>query len=176
MNIFILSEDPIEAAQMQCNKHVVKMIVESAQMLSTSHRILDGVEYIDSSSNRKIKRYKHDNFESELYHACHINHPCTIWTRNSSSNYQWLFEHFIALCKEYTLRYNKIHLTQIKLNDILKYTPKNIKSDNLTKFALAMPKEYMQTNTVQSYRDYYKSKQNKFKMEWTNRTIPEWIN
>ena len=42
MNIFILDKDPMKAAMMLCDRHVPKMIVESAQMLSTVHRLLDG--------------------------------------------------------------------------------------------------------------------------------------
>jgi len=60
MNIFYLDKDPIKAAEMSCDKHVCKMIIESAQMLSTAHRIIDGVEYYGKTSNgRKIKRWTH---------------------------------------------------------------------------------------------------------------------
>ena len=79
MNIFVLDEDPQVAAQMMCDKHVVKMIVESAQMLSTAHRVLDGEQYTElSANNRRIKRWKsrHKLFEEMLYKASFVGHPC----------------------------------------------------------------------------------------------------
>ena len=85
MNIFILDNDPVIAAQMQCDKHVVKMIVESAQMLSTAHRMIDGVmEKRLSKSFRATPYYKldeKDNREDILYKAVHFNHPSTVGTR-----------------------------------------------------------------------------------------------
>ena len=84
MNLFILNVDPIVAAQDQCDKHVVKMIVESAQMLSTVHRMLDGTETEKRSvSGKTMTKYYElsDDREDILYKACHFNHPCTIWTR-----------------------------------------------------------------------------------------------
>jgi hypothetical protein len=92
MNIFYLDRDPVIAAQMMCDKHVVKMILESAQMLSTAHRVLDGDEYANKMG---------------LYKLAHKNHPSTIWVRTSSENYRWLFNHYDALMQEYTYRYDK---------------------------------------------------------------------
>ena len=82
VNIFVLDKDPVTAARTQCDKHVVKMIVESGQMLSTTHRVLDGVEYIDRTRNgRRIKRWRlPDNREQFLYKGSFVNHPCTKWT------------------------------------------------------------------------------------------------
>ena len=104
MNIFILNNDPVIAAQEQCDKHVVKMIVESAQMLSTVHRMLDGVmERRPSKSGAKLQYWKlDDEREDLLYKACHFNHPSTVWTRESCCNYTWHYNHFIGLCDEYT--------------------------------------------------------------------------
>ena len=111
MNIFILDKNPIIAAQMQCDKHVVKMIVESAQMLSTAHRMLDGyVEKRPSKSGKRIISYwvhPNKNYEATLYKAVHHSHPCTIWTMESASNYNWHYTHWTSLCKEYQYRYNK---------------------------------------------------------------------
>ena len=90
MNIFALSTDPIQSAEMMCDKHVVKMIIETAQLLSTAHRILDGEEYTDRTANgRRIKRWLHpnSNMESTLYKASHINHPSAVWARKSNNNY-----------------------------------------------------------------------------------------
>ena len=116
MNIFVLHQDPVAAAQMQCDKHVVKMIVESAQMLSTAHRMLDGTVQIapSKSGKRMVKHYRlFDDPEMDqlLYKAVHYKHPCTVWTMESAQNYMWHWRHLDALCEEYTYRYGKIHAT-----------------------------------------------------------------
>ncbi len=183
MNIFILDKNPIIAAQMQCDKHVVKMIVESAQMLSTAHRMLDGyVEKRPSKSGKRIISYwvhPNKNYEATLYKAVHHSHPCTIWTMESASNYNWHYTHWTALCTEYSWRYDKKHSTQLLLDDILSHTPKNIPKINQTPFALAMkhePQCMYPDDPVRSYQEYYQTKQDRFQMNWTKRQIPEWFN
>lgn len=82
MNVFYLSENPKECAEQHCDKHVVKMIIEYAQLMSTAHRILDGTEYEDRTANsRRIRRWRMGgNYkEALLYKASHINHPSAIW-------------------------------------------------------------------------------------------------
>ena len=90
MNIFILSTDPVEAAQMQCDKHVPKMLVESGQMLSTAHRVLDGhlTRRPSKSGKTMVKYYEmvNDSFENILYKAVHMGHPCTVWTMQTAAN------------------------------------------------------------------------------------------
>lgn len=163
MNIFVLDKDPRIAAQSQCDKHVVKMVLESAQMLSTAHRVLDGDE---------------TKFGNVLYKVTHKNHPCNVWCRTTSSNYTWLYMHFIALCDEYRYRYGKIHLSDTKLRKILQHLPKNIHIGSLTEHPLAMKKhpECMDpTDIVGSYRKFYKTKLENFKMVWTKRETPNWF-
>ena len=111
MNIFYLSNDASECAQMHNDKHVVKMILEYAQLLSTAHRVLDGVESIGlSKTGRKQKRYVlPDDRDSALYSATHLNHPSAKWTRHCASNYQWLYEMWTYLLDEYLYRYIKHH-------------------------------------------------------------------
>ena len=111
MNVFYLDRDPVTAAKMHCDKHVVKMIIEYAQLMSTAHRVLDGEMYYGLTKNgRKIKRWKlNSNMEDILYKASHINHPSAIWARQSNNNYNWLYCLFTALCDEYTHRYGKVH-------------------------------------------------------------------
>lgn len=180
MNIFILNEDPVIAAQEQCDKHVVKMIVESAQMLSTAHRMLDGsMERRASKSGSMLKYYYLDtDLEDQLYKACHHNHPCSIWVRESSTNYVWLYDHFMALCREYTYRYNKKHMTQTKLQWLLQKLPKNIPVGLQTPFKLAMQNEpqCITDDTVESYHKYYLTKKDRFAMTWSKRQTPEWFN
>jgi len=181
MNIFILDNDPVLAAQQQCDKHVVKMIVESGQMLSTAHRMLDGVvERRPSKSGKTTVNYYKLNDEREdiIYKAVHFNHPCSVWTRESEGNYNWHYKHFIALCQEYTYRYNKVHSTEIKLAKILKKPPYNIPIQGMTEFRLAMqsnPECIALKNPVKAYRSFYKTKQERFNMDWTKRSIPGWF-
>jgi len=180
MNIFVLDSDPIIAAQQQCDKHVVKMILESAQMLSTAHRMLDGsiVRGPSKSGKTMVKKYVlDDEREDLLYKNVHPNHPCTVWTRECSANYLWHHEHFVALCDEYRYRYNKVHLTDEKLRTPLAKVPNNIRrSETMTQMALAMYDECkVDGDIIESYRRYYQTKQDNFKMRWTGRSIPEWF-
>lgn len=175
MNIFILDESPVIAARQHCDKHVVKMIIEAAQMLSTAHRILDGTEYQDKTRNgRRIKRWKLNENNDNFYKAVHANHPSTIWTRKSKQNYQWHYELFTTLCDEYTYRYNKVHETDRKLRDLLKEPPKNIDDIGLTEWPQCMPDYCKTNNPIQAYRNYYKNEKKDFAV-WTTRQTPPWF-
>ena len=178
MNIFYLHNDPVKCAEYMHDKHVVKMILETAQLLCTAHRVLDGEMFIGRTENtgRKVKRWKMSDpfMEEKLYKATHVNHPSGIWTRQSKENYKWLYEHFVALCQEYTYRYGKTHMCEDKLIVALAMPPKNMESSTLTEMPQAMPDEYKCLNPVDGYRTYYiaeKIKQSK----WTKRSAPEWL-
>ena len=181
MNIFILNKDPVLAAQEQCDKHVVKMIVESGQMLSTAHRMLDGSQTRRrSKSGKTMSKYwvLSDDREDTLYKAVHMGHPCTVWTMKSAENYKWHYEHFVALCKEYHHRYGKVHATQKLLEIPLKRVPNSILHTGRTPYALAMGAEPQCINhddPVKSYKDFYITKQKRFKMVWSKRPTPEWF-
>jgi hypothetical protein len=182
VNLFILDLGPVEAAQLQCDKHIVKMIVESAQMLSTAHRMLDGyhIRAASKSGKTQVKVWLHPDpeMDSVLYKAVHSAHPCTVWTMVSSENYNWHYQHFVALCDEYTHRYGKVHLTDKLLREKLSGLPKSIKHGPITPFALAMgsnPECMYPNDPVRSYREFYQTKQDRFKMVWTNREVPEWF-
>ena len=192
MNLFVLSLDPVEAAQMQCDKHVPKMIVESGQMLSTAHRMLDGqLTKRPSKSGKTMVKYWDlylgaDDLEAELlyYKAVHTGHPCTVWTMESTSNYRWHWEHMKALCDEYTYRYStekdpyKTHKTQRELLWPLQSPPRNIPEGPMTPFKLAMksnPECIALEDPVKAYRAFYQTKQARFKMVWTKREQPEWF-
>lgn len=185
MNIFILSLDPVEAAQMQCDKHVPKMLVESGQMLSTTHRVLDGkLTRRPSKSGKTMVKYWDlyegaDDLEAELlyYKAVHVGHPCTKWTMESDSNYRWHWEHMKALANEYTYRYGKIHKTERELLWQIQSPPRNIPKGPMTDFKLAMKAnpECMFDDPVKSYRAFYQTKQYRFPMVWTKRPVPEWF-
>lgn len=141
MNIFYLDRDPKTAACMQCDRHVVKMILESAQLLSTAHREIDGDEWANNQG---------------LYKSTHKNHPSAVWARCSADNYKWLFRHFLALCDEYSYRYGKTHLTDTKFRNVLGFSPTNISTiESFTNPPQCMPDEYKDSNTVIGYRNYY---------------------
>jgi len=177
MNIFAVDNSPSISAQSLVDKHVVKMILETAQLLSTAHRIIDGVEYVgQSKTGRKARRWRlTDERENILYSATHINHPSAVWCRQTAYNYVWLFKHFDALLDEYTYRYNKIHKSaNEKFKSALLRVPDNIPDGVLTPVSLAMPNEYKVADHVQSYRNYYIFGK-KHLHKWTNREVPEWM-
>ena len=137
MNIFILNKDETISAKQMIDKHVVKMPTESMQMISTC------LDYY--------------GFDSP-YKPVMLNHPCTIWARQSRDNMQWLVNHCIALCKEYTVRYGKEH----KVERTVKQCAGNIRrmvselpDEGLTEFAQAMPDKYKNEDVCKAYQDYY---------------------
>ena len=158
MNIFYLDKNPYLAAQYHANIHVNKMIIETAQMLCTAHRILD----------------KHKDHPDVLYKTTHVNHPSSIWVRDSLANYNWTVQLFLGLCDEYTYRYNKTHLTDKKLRDILSRSPENIKIAKLTQPPQCMPDEYKRENAVLGYRNYYVGEKEHM-LKYTIRSEPLWL-
>ena len=137
MNIFYLDKCPHKAAELQYNKHVVKMILESAQMLCAAHHILG-------------------NPDDVPYKLAHKNHPCTIWVRENWSHYNWLYQHMVILGDEYKKRYGKTHLTIQKCVPSLEKIPLGIKLDNSFKQPpQCMPDEYKDPCSIQAYWNYY---------------------
>jgi len=185
MNIFYIDEDPVQAAQWMVDKHVVKMILESAQLLSTAHRLLDGreiqlqVEVINEEGDTKTRKKKwwllNDAREEILYSATHINHPSAIWCRSSIENYNWLVDHFFALMQEYTYRYDKEHKCFGELSYMLQSPPKNLQEFDFTTIPSAMPDECkISKNPVENYRNYYNTAKRRM-FSWKKRETPPWI-
>ena len=139
MNIFYLHKDPVKAAQYQYNKHVVKMILESAQMLCTAHHC-----YGDAEQKANVP-----------YKQAHLNHPSTVWARQSRQTYMWLYYHMISLGNEYEKRYNKQHLTITKCGDFLATPPKHIQGNEWVQPPQAMPDEYKHKDSIIAYWQYY---------------------
>jgi hypothetical protein len=157
MNIFAVNEDPRLAALQLPDKLIPKMIVESAQMLSTAHRVLDGDERADAKG---------------LYKKAYENHPSTIWVRKDAMNYWWLWMHALTLCAEYKWRFTDeeeyitgiaIHKTESVIH-ALQELPLNIPAEKDTSWEvlqdlpLCMPDQYKQgTNhhyTTESYQQF----------------------
>jgi hypothetical protein len=178
MNIFYLDHDVKKCAEMHNDKHVVKMILEYAQLLSTAHRVLDGTIVVGlSKTGRKQSRYVlSDNRESLLYSATHLNHPSAVWVRQSKENYIWLANMLLALCEEYTYRYGKTHKVERDgLADVLiKNIPNNIANRDFTQPTPAMPDEVkISGDSIKSYRNYYINNKTHL-ANWKKRTTPEW--
>jgi len=136
LNIFYLHEDPRKAAEYQYNKHIVKMILESAQMLCTAH-------------------HHYGNGDNVPYKKAHYNHPSTIWVRDNCENYAWLYNHMIALGEEYTRRYGKTHLTITKCKELLGKAPPDMPWLGFTQPPQCMPDEYKDECSIKAYWNYY---------------------
>jgi hypothetical protein len=181
MNRFIIEETPQKCAQSHCDKHVPKMYVEEGQMLSTVHRLLDGTEERrPSKSGKTMQRYWKlpDLREDILYAAVHVKHPCTLWAMETAGNYKWAYQMFLYLGIEYNYRYNKYHKTD-ELDGWLCLPPDNINpSEEVTPMPLAMganPECMNPDDVMGSYRKFYQTKQERFKMVWSKRPVPEWF-
>ena len=171
MNIFVTDPDPVISAQTLCDKHVVKMVLESAQMLSTAWR-----EPNDLRSSEFSSKYAD---EHELYKTAHPNHPCSIWVRQARENYKWLYRHFVALCDEYTHRYGKSHASA-RLKGPLMWRPFRPSAllDAIEEpygFVLAMPDQYKSEDIFSSYQNYLiNEKQHFAKWEKDPSRKPTW--
>lgn len=179
MNYFYLYDDPHKCAVAHNDKHCVKMNIEYPQMLSTAHRLLDGIQYQGKSkTGRNVKRWQHpdDHLEETLYKACHIHHPTAVWVRESKENYLNLYHTWLELLREYTYRYGKIHMSGTKLAGILENAPVNIPDKPFTEPPLAMkayPQCMVEGDAVKSYRNYYREAKSEL-AKWTKRPIPSW--
>lgn len=181
MNIFFLSDDVKQCAEWMVNSHVCKQIVESAQMLCTAHRLLDGTKFeimttTKTGKSRKKKIWKLPDYREELfYKATHINHPSAVWARTSVENYNWLVDHLFALGDEYTYRYGKKHLTMTKLGYYIQSPPFNLKEWDWTDPPCAMDPEYKISDSfIENYRNYYRNGK-KHLHNWKKRDKPYWI-
>lgn len=161
MNIFFLSLDPREAAQLHCDKHVVKMILESAQMLYCAHWVLGSL------------------LPPNAYKKAHMNHPCSIWVRESLDNYLWLCELAKELCNEYKFRYGaqKIHKTEAHIDWLLANYPKDILNDGFTMPAQAMPNEYKREDVVVAYKVFYRESKMNIRniVTYKKRSLPDFL-
>ena len=139
MNIFFLHKHPVIAAQMQCNKHVVKMVLETAQMLSTAARAKG-----------------HD----AGYKSAYPKHPMTLWVNQNADNFRWAWLHGMSLAKEYTNRYDKIHKSQEILEQLENYATGD--EAHITEPPQCMPDQYKTNDYVTAYRNYYVGDKKRF--------------
>ena len=147
-------------------------------MLSTCHRMLDGVEENrpSISGKRNVRYFRlEEPDESLLYRAVHFNHPCNIWIRKTEDNYFWLYDHFMYLGEEFEYRYGKKHSTIELLGERLCDAPRALTSSGLSDYVLAMPDKYKVLCPITSYREFYKGDKTFAKWE-RGRAQPEWWN
>ena len=154
MNRFILDTTPRASAQAHCDKHVVKMIVEEAQMLSTVH-------------------HAHGDDDPRLYRPTHRHHPCTLWAGQSRGNYEWAWELLYHLTCEYTVRFGRVHATE-KLLAPLAYVPDGVNRDTVvTEFPQSVPEDLRGDDPIAAYRAFYLRDKARF-ATWTRRQPPSW--
>jgi hypothetical protein len=158
MNIFVLDKNTSICAQYHSDKHVIKMLLEGTQILST-------VIY---------QKNKQQHSALELYRPTHINHPCVKWASESLGNFLWLVSLGDHLTYEYTFRYGKIHKCQKILDKIYSVPFSIFDKQEKTSFALCMPDKYKTGDPVESYRNYYKNEK-KHLLKYTKREIPYWL-
>ena len=153
MNIFYLDPDPRRCAEYHYDTHVVKMILESAQLLSTAHHLCG---------------------EGGPYKLTHQNHPSAIWTRSSIAHYNWLYCLMLELGKEYTHRFGRIHKTIKDHADTLLVTPKGLQLNGWIQPPQAMPEHCRDSDSIIAYRKYYTTEKSNL-MKYTNREAPKWM-
>ena len=154
MNIFFLSENIEECARFHNDKHVVKMILECAQLLSSVHHMTGTAD-------------------ESCYKLTHKNHPCAIWARTTKGNYFYLLELAQALGREYTYRYGKVHRSITERINLMP-SPSGVPDGEFTYPPKCMPNEYKETSVVESYREYY-CNDKAYMCTWKKREIPEWF-
>lgn len=186
MNIFALSKCPHESAEQMIDKHIIKMPTETCQMLHTNLLYIQFcMEYNKEPTLAELKAF-HKEKKSELMKPAMLNHPSTIWARQSYDNYMWLYEHGLALCEEYNHRYGKEHgtLNRIYQGTMEMHTMSHFlfPAWGLTPVSIAMDNQYRIENTfndewefvIQSYRHYYL--EGKWHIaEWRQNRRPDWF-
>lgn len=175
MNIFILDLHHDRCAEYHCNKHINKMVLESAQILSSAlwntGALNDKNTFSIEGADGRTTYHLHSS-GARIYGRAHPHHPCVVWAQ-SLPNWCWLRGLGRALAMEYSFRYERTHASFEIINN-LPIPEMRIKTPK--QFALAMPDEYKSNDPVKSYRDYYKSKKGSFEMVWHKRVVPDWFN
>jgi len=160
MNLFFIDRCPIKSAQQLCDKHVVKMVLETAQMCSTAMHEWGFARHL-----------KH------VYKSAYKNHPMTVWVRENDANMLWAVLHGLAIGREYKYRYGKDHKSTTILQNIAGYMfHDNFDEDYTlhTEPPQCMPDEFKCDNYVEAYRAYYRTDKAHI-LNWTNRPQPDWI-
>jgi hypothetical protein len=179
MNIFVLDKDPVKAAEYHCNKHVVKMILESAQMLCTAHW-LHLEKQINVKNGRKLHKRVRDRFNyikensDEKLHPpwkmTHSSHPCTLWTNLNYSNYMWHSQLGLALCNQYELRYGRIHKSKAVHEWLRDHPPLNMSIKPRSEFAIAINDEELKVLDYEREKKIHRDDIKNFAINYINKT------
>ncbi len=167
MNIFVLSRNVKTCARLHCDQHVVKMPLETAQLLSTALHCADRVSWSALHA------------DGLAYKPTHLNHPCAIWTHGCINNYLWLAALGLELCSEYDYRFGASkgheHKCRAVLNALKSHAPLLSRRRTITPFALVVPEDcILPGDPVNTYRKYYREHKAAF-ARWTGRDVPEWM-
>ena len=154
MNIFFLDPVPGVCASYHCDQHVVKMVLETAQLLSTCHHVAGTAK-------------------PAMYKQTHTNHPCAVWVRQSRANYLWAYELLSKLCEEFETRRGKEHKTAGLLPVLSK--PPNLPDGKVTEPPMCLPDQYKSGSVCDSYRRYYNGEKSKFANYKWGRAAPSWF-
>lgn len=181
MNIFVLDSDPDTAALYHCDKHVLKMILETGQLLCTAHWVLWakqlGKERSDFRLVRDLQQFLLESVPKDRqppWKLTHINHPCSVWVRETVSNYHWTLRLMGSLLQQYKRRYKKRHKSTTVYEWLVENVPPGIPDEYVTDHPLCMPDECKVGNdAVASYRKYY-TERKAYMAKWKNGVTPPW--
>ncbi len=146
MNIFVTDPSPTLSAQQLPDKHIVKMPLETCQMLSIGCYEKWGHGYGD------LHRLDGQPYKTEK--GAFRNHPCTIWANESTANAWWLLAHGLAMCVEYTHRYGKTHSCEPTLMEATELIPSAEYPYKPTTFAFAGPDQFKYDQTIDIFTKY----------------------
>jgi hypothetical protein len=198
MNIFVLHRNPRKSARWHADKHVVKMILESVQMLYTTHWVLTYPLLLKQISPLAVSKFQKTLSTPPLLEVCeapcqktnpsqrgyrpvHVHHPCTKWVRESLGNYMWLCRLALHLAEEHHYRWpsSPPHSSEEHVKWLIKNPPSKLKQTpfTLTSFALAMPEEYKKHDAIGAYRAFYKGSKTErgITNKYTKRHRPHWL-
>jgi hypothetical protein len=134
VNVFAVDRDPVRAARALCDRHVVKMTLETAQILCTVARTRFG--------------------QDAPYRPTHARHPCVEWAASRRANWDWLVRHGLALADEYRRRYGRVHPSRAVIARLARRGPPP-SPERRQRFPQTMPEQYRGRDPVAAYRRYY---------------------
>ncbi|CAA7625700.1 hypothetical protein [Magnetospirillum sp. SS-4] len=156
MNIFFLDRDPVRAARLHCDQHVVKMVLETAQILCAA---------------------LHRHGIAAPYKPTHPRHPCVLWAGDSLAHWRWTRQLGLALGEEYTFRRQRVHASATVIAGLA--AAPAIPDIGWAEPPQAMPEAYRGDDAVMAYRAYYAAEKAHFAgkgdARWSGRPRPDFM-
>jgi hypothetical protein len=190
MNIFVLHPNPRKSARWHVDRHVVKMLLETCQLLYTTHWVIAFPQLKQCKSPISLAKF-HKTLQEpkslktapvalssgEHYRPCHVLHPCARWTRQTLGNYLWLCRLGIELAREFRHRFGHVHSCEEHVQWLYANPPPGIRQLPKSYFIMAMDEQYkISGDPIRSYRNYYKtSKKERGLVKYTKRQVPHWL-